>query len=208
MLGLSLTQVLHDLGYVGLWLLMIAETVFPPIPSEAVLPLAGYLAERGQFNLAAVLAASTAGSVMGAAALYEAARIGGRPFAMRFLRFARLEEAQLDRAEVWFSRRGPLLVLVGRCIPGIRSLISLPAGLLRMPRWEYLLFTLLGSALWNALLIGAGYALGSQWQSVSDLIAPVGKPVVAVAVVAAGAFLWRRARRRHRQQQPPGRVRG
>ena len=124
---------------------MLVETVFPPIPSEAVLPLAGYLVERGEFAFVAVLLASTAGSVLGAVLLYEAARRGGRPFALRFLRFARLEESRLEEAERWFARRGALIVLLGRCVPGMRSLVSLPAGLLRMPRWEYLLFTLLGS---------------------------------------------------------------
>jgi membrane protein DedA with SNARE-associated domain len=88
--GLSLSKVLRDLGYAGLALLMLAETVFPPIPSEAVLPLAGYLVERGEFSYVLVLLTSTAGSVLGAMVLYEAARHGGRPFAERFLRFAHL----------------------------------------------------------------------------------------------------------------------
>ena len=187
--GLSLSQVLRDLGYAGLALLMLAETVFPPIPSEAVLPLAGYLVERGEFAYVAVLLASTAGSVLGAMVLYEAARRGGRPFAERFLRFAQLERVKLEEAERWFARRGALIVLLGRCVPGMRSLVSLPAGLLRMPRWEYLLFTLLGSRVWNAVLVGAGYALGSQWERVADIIGPISKPLVAVAVLGAATLV-------------------
>jgi membrane protein DedA with SNARE-associated domain len=196
--GLSLSQVMRDLGYAGIALLMLAETVFPPIPSEAVLPLAGYLVERGEFAFVAVLIASTAGSVFGAVLLYEAARHGGRPFATRFMRFARIEEAKLQEAEEWFAKRGALIVLLGRCVPGMRSLVSLPAGILRMPRWEYLLFTLLGSAVWNTVLVGAGYALGSQWEQVSDVVGPLSKPLIAVVVLsAAGFLLWRglRARR-------------
>jgi membrane protein DedA with SNARE-associated domain len=196
--GLSLSQVMRDLGYAGLALLMLAETVFPPIPSEAVLPLAGYFVERGEFAFVAVLVTSTAGSVLGALLLYEAARHGGRPFANRFMGFARLDPAKLDEAERWFAKRGPLIVLLGRCVPGMRSLVSLPAGLLRMPRWEYLLFTLLGSAIWNTVLVGAGYLLGSQWERVSDVIGPLSKPLIAVLVLGGGAFLlWRglRARR-------------
>ena len=134
--GLSLSKVLRDLGYAGLALLMLAETVFPPIPSEAVLPLAGYLVERGEFYYVLVLLTSTAGSVLGAMVLYEAARRGGRPFAERFLRFAHLQPEKLDDAERWFARRGALIVLLGRCVPGMRSLVSLPAGLLRMPRLQ------------------------------------------------------------------------
>jgi membrane protein DedA with SNARE-associated domain len=195
--GLSLSQVLRDLGYAGLALLMVAETVFPPIPSEAVLPLAGYFVERGEFSFLAVIATSTAGSVLGAVLLYEAARRGGRPFADRFLRIARLDPAKLDEAERWFARRGPLIVLLGRCVPGMRSLVSLPAGLLRMPRWEYLLFTVLGSAVWNTVLVGAGYALGSQWEQVAGVVGPISKPLLAAGVLAgAGVLLWRGVRSR------------
>jgi membrane protein DedA with SNARE-associated domain len=198
LLGLSLSQVMRDLGYAGLALLMLAETVFPPIPSEAVLPLAGYLVERGEFAFLAVIVTSTAGSVLGAVLLYEAARHGGRPFAHRFMRFARLDPEKLEEAEAWFAKRGALIVLLGRCVPGMRSLVSLPAGILRMPRWEYLLFTLLGSAVWNTVLVGAGYLLGSQWEQVSDVIGPLSKPLIALVVLGAGGFLlWRglRARR-------------
>ena len=195
--GLSISQILRDAGYAGLALLMLAETVFPPIPSEAVLPFAGYLVEQGELNFALVLVTSTAGSVFGAVVLYEAARQGGRPFAERFLRFGRVDPARLVQAEVWFARRGPLVVLFGRCVPGVRSLVSLPAGVLHMPRWEYLLFTLIGSAVWNTVLIGAGYALGSQWGRVADVIGPLSKPLLVAVVVGAGAFLlWRGLRRR------------
>jgi membrane protein DedA with SNARE-associated domain len=187
--GLSLSKVLRDLGYAGLALLMLAETVFPPIPSEAVLPLAGYLVERGEFSYVLVLLTSTAGSVLGAMVLYEAARHGGRPFAERFLRFAHLQPEKLDDAERWFARRGALIVLLGRCVPGMRSLVSLPAGLLRMPRLQYLGLTLLGSAIWNAVLVTIGYLLGSQWERVADVIGPFSKPLVAIAVVGVGGWL-------------------
>jgi len=196
--GLSLSQVMRDLGYAGLALLMLGETVFPPIPSEAVLPLAGYLVEQGDFSYALVLLTSTAGSVLGAWVLYEAARRGGRPFATRFLRFARLKPEKLDDAESWFARRGPLIVLFGRCVPGMRSLVSLPAGLLRMPRAQYLALTLVGSAVWNTVLVTVGYLLGSQWERVGDVVGPVSKPLVAIAVLGVGGWLvWHglRARR-------------
>jgi len=190
-LGLSLSGVLRDLGYVGLALLMFAETVFPPIPSEAVLPLAGYLVQRGEFAFLAVLTTSTAGSVVGAVLLYEAARHGGRPFAHRFLRTARIGAEKLEEAERWFARRGALVVLLGRFVPGVRSVVSLPAGLLRMPRATFLALTLLGSAIWNCLLVGAGYALGSQWERVSEVIGPLSTPLlVAVVGGAAGVLLW------------------
>jgi membrane protein DedA with SNARE-associated domain len=204
-LAASFSEILDDLGYAGLLALMLIETIFPPIPSEAVLPLAGYLAERGDFNIVLVLLTATAGSVLGAVALYEAARRGGRPFALRFMKFARIEEHKLAEAEAWFAKRGAIVVLVGRCIPGVRSLVSLPAGLLRMPRWEYVLYTLIGSTIWNCALVGAGYALGSRWEEVEDVIGPLSRPLLAVAVVAVGAFLlWRglRARRERTAARP------
>lgn len=202
-LGFSLTEVLRDLGYAGLVLLMVAETVFPPIPSEVVLPLAGYFVEQGAFGAAAVLAASTAGSVFGALLLYEASRLGGRPFADRFVRFARLDAAKLDEAERWFARRGPLVVLCGRCLPGVRSLVSLPAGLLRMPRPTYLALTLAGSLVWNAVLVGAGYALGTQWERVGEVVGPVAKPLLLTVVLLAAAVLaWRGLAARRPARQP------
>lgn len=183
----SISDVLHDLGYAGLLLLMLGETVFPPIPSEAVLPLGGYLVGQQELAFLGVLAASTAGSVAGAMVLFEMARRGGRPFAERFLRFGRLTPENLDRAERWFARYGVFVVLFGRCVPGVRSLVSLPAGFLRMPRWEYLLFTAIGSAAWNALLIGTGWLLGSRWEEVSAVVGSLSMPLLlgTAALVAA-----------------------
>ena len=189
---------LSDLGYAGLALLMVAETVFPTIPSEVVLPLAGYLVEQGDLTFAGALIATTVGSLVGAVALEEAARHGGRPFAERFVRFAHQDPAKLEDAERWFRRRGWLMVLAGRCVPGVRSLVALPAGVLRMPRGQYVVLTLIGSTVWNTLLISAGYVLGSQWERVSDAIGRLSTPLVIVAGLATVALVvWRivRARR-------------
>lgn len=200
--AISFREVLNDLGYAGLTLLLLAETVFPPIPSEAILPLAGYLVGVGDFNFVAALTSATAGSVVGAMLLYEAARFGGRPFALRFLKFARQDPDRLGDAERWFDRRGAVMVLVGRCIPGARSIVSLPAGLLRMGRVKYFLLTLLGSVVWNSVLIGAGWALGSRWEEVSDLIGPLSKPLLAATVIIAAAALWWYGLRRKNVEEP------
>ena len=188
--------VLLDLGYAGLALLMVAETIFPPIPSEVVLPLAGYLVEQGEFTFVGALVASTAGSLVGAVALEEAARHGGRPFAERFVRFARQDPAKLEVAERWFRRHGWMMVLFGRCVPGVRSLVALPAGVLRMPRGEYIVLTLIGSTVWNTLLIGAGYLLGAQWERVSDAIGRLSTPLLIIAGLAVAALVLRHYRRR------------
>jgi membrane protein DedA with SNARE-associated domain len=204
-LAVSVSEILVDLGYAGLLLLMVAETVFPPIPSEVVLPLAGYLVETGELEFIPALVVSTLGPLIGAVVLEEAARHGGRPFAERFVRFARQDPAKLERAERWFQRRGWLMVLGGRCVPGVRSLVALPAGVLRMPRAEYVVLTLIGSAAWNALLIGAGYLLGAQWERVADAVGAVSTPLlILLAAGLAGALTWRALRRRRARRSAAG----
>lgn len=196
--GLSITDILRDLGYVGLSLLMLAETVFPPIPSEAVLPLAGYLVAIDEFGVVPVLLASTLGSVVGAMLLYEAAARGGRPFAEKFLKVARQDLSRLEAAEDWFERRGAWVIVFGRCVPGVRSLVSLPAGVLRMGRAKYIVLTTIGSLVWNSILVGLGMALGSRWEEVGDVIGPLSKPLLALAVLGTATFLLVRGLRARR----------
>ena len=180
---------------------MFAENVFPPIPSEAVLPLAGYLVAQGDLNAPGVLAAATLGSVAGSVFLYELARHGGRPFILRYGRLLRVGPDELDRAEAWFTRRGPLVVLVGRCIPGVRSLVSLPAGLLRMSRPLYIGLTFAGTLVWNGVLIGAGWLLGENWTRAGEVVGPLSAPLLLAVLLAlaAGAAIWWR-----RREQPAG----
>jgi membrane protein DedA with SNARE-associated domain len=197
--ALSAKDVLRDLGIAGLVALMVVESVFPPIPSEVVLPLAGYFVATGEFSFVVVLAAATFGSVVGAQVLYELARHGGRPFVRRWGLRVHVGPEELARAEEWFQRRGPIIVLAGRCIPGARSLVSLPAGVLKMPRPLYLTLTVVGSLAWNALLIGSGWLLGEEWEQVSELVGAVSTPLLgallaAMAVIAV--ITWRRLRDR------------
>ena len=192
----TVSQVIRDLGLLGLVALMFVENVFPPIPSEVVLPLAGFFVGRGELSFVGVLLAATLGSVLGSVFLYEMARYGGRPFVLRYGSILRVEPADLDRADAWFERRGPVIVLVGRCIPGVRSLVSLPAGTLKMSRFKYVVLTTIGSLAWNAALIGAGWVLGEEWDRVADVIGPIGKPLLVVLLVLLGAlsvaWWWRR----------------
>lgn len=185
------------LGPWGVGLLTLLETVFPPIPSEVVLPLSGFLAQQGRMGLAAVLAAATAGSVLGALLLYAAgARLGAERSARLLGRLPLVEESDVQRAEDWFDRHGRSAVFVGRLVPGVRSLISLPAGASRMPLPTFLLLTTAGSALWNALLVGAGAALGTQWQRVERYAGVVDKLLVAALVVVVAVAVVRRLRQR------------
>jgi membrane protein DedA with SNARE-associated domain len=195
--AISISDVLLEFGYAGLAVLMVVENIFPPIPSEAVLPLAGYFVGRGELSFPLVLATATAGSVGGSVILYELARAGGRPFARRFLNFARQDPDRLEQAEEWFDRRGAAAVLLGRCVPGVRSAISLPAGVLRMKRIKYILLTTLGTAVWNTALVGAGWLLGREWNRVSDVLGGLATPLLIVAAAAAaGLLMWWLLRRR------------
>lgn len=184
-------------GYPGLAALMALETFFPPIPSEVVLPLAGFQVDRGHLLFAGALLAATLGAVVGSLGLYFIARIGGRPLVLRLGRVVRVTAADLDRGDRWFDQHGAKLVLFGRLLPGARSLVSLPAGLARMPVGRFCLLTAIGSGLWNAALLALGMALGSNWSRVGNVIGPASSVVVAllVAAAAAGATIaWRRRR--------------
>jgi membrane protein DedA with SNARE-associated domain len=189
-------DLLQELGYAGLVVLMAVEHIFPPIPSELVLPLAGFEAGRGNLSLVGALVASTAGSLIGASFLYLLARKGGRPLVLKLRRVLRVSEADLDRAEQRFRRHSAWMVVLGRMVPGLRSLVSLPPGLLRMPFWRYLALTFAGSLVWNTALIVAGQQLGSRWGEVGGVVGPVAQWVVVAIIPLTLAALVVRSRRR------------
>lgn len=190
------TDVIDALGYLGVALLVALENLFPPIPSEIVLPFAGFVARDGRANLAGMVLAATAGSMVGAWVLYYvAAKIGPMRlhlFLVKYGAWFRLTPADIDRAERWFDRRSVVAVLVGRCVPLIRSLVSIPAGFRRMSLGRFSLYTLIGSLAWNIALIGAGYGLRSRWDQVESVISWFQYVVIAVIVGAIGWYAWRR----------------
>ena len=191
-------SVVDRLGEVGVGALTLLETAFPPIPSEVVLPLAGYLANRGRLDLLGILVAGTAGALLGALLLYAlGARLGADRATALLSRLPLLDREDVERAAGWFDRHGGTAVFTGRLVPGVRSLISLPAGASRMPLLRFSVLTLLGSSLWNALLIGGGYALGTQY-AVIERYSSVLDYVVVAAVVLSIALLARRRLRKHR----------
>jgi membrane protein DedA with SNARE-associated domain len=182
-------------GALGVALLMALENLFPPIPSELILPFAGFLVGRGELGFLPALVASTAGSLSGAVILYGLGRWGGRNLILRYGRYLRVKEADLDRAEGWFDKYDEWVVLFGRMVPGVRSVVSIPAGMLRTPFLQFVLLTTAGSAAWNALLLGAGWYLGENWQQIAGVVGSVSNFVLvffAVALVAAAIWWWRR----------------
>ena len=193
----TVLDVMEALGGVGVGLAVLAETVVPPIPSEVVLPIGGYLAQTGRMSLFAVLLAATAGSVLGAALLYQLGAWLGPERSRRWLaRLPLVDTDDVDRTFAWFERHGRVAVLLGRLVPVVRSFVSVPAGVVRMPWPQFLACTLVGSALWNGALIGAGAALGTQRELVERYVGVLDHVLVAAVVLVVGWGLVRRIRRR------------
>ena len=190
-----IADLIEAFGALGVAFLMALENLFPPIPSELILPFAGFLVGRGEIGFLPALVASTAGSLSGALILYALGRWGGRNLILRYGRYLRVKEADLDRAEGWFDKYDEWVVLFGRMVPGVRSVVSIPAGMLRTPFLRFVLLTTAGSAAWNTLLLGAGWYLGENWQQIEGFVGSLSNFVlvlVAVALVAAAIWWWRR----------------
>ncbi len=190
------TDVVYSFGYVGVAFLIALQNVFPPIPSALILPLAGFLVGQGRFSFLPVLLAATAGSVVSALILYALGRRLGeervRRLVGRFGRFAFVDEADLDRVNGWFDRRGGAAVLFGRLVPGVGTFVSLPAGFAGMPVPRFMVYTALGTGIWNGTFIGLGWALGARWRLVQQYSPVLQYAALAAAIVAIIWFLWRR----------------
>ena len=183
-----ITKFLESSGYLGVFALMALENVFPPIPSELIMPFAGFVAARGDLHVAGVLIAGTAGSIAGALPWYYAARIYGKErlenFADKHARWMTVTHGEIDHALEAFERHGRKVVLFGRLLPAIRTLISVPAGLACMPLGQFLLFSTIGSLIWTGILTGAGFLLESQYERVAEYVDPVSKAILV------GLVLW------------------
>lgn len=193
------TRVIDAIGYLGVAFLVALENVFPPIPSEVVLPAAGFWAKEngGIGPLILMIVAATVGSVVGAWILYGVARVIGRDrlkaLIAKYGRWLGIKVKDVDKAETWFDKREYLAVLVCRCVPLVRSLVSIPAGFSEMPIGRFTLYTAIGSAIWNTALILVGYAAHSYQDEVESVIGYVQYVVLLAIVVAVGWFLWKRA---------------
>jgi membrane protein DedA with SNARE-associated domain len=189
-------RVIQRLGEWGLGALTFLETVVPPIPSEVVLPLAGFIARQGGLELTLLLVTSTLGSYLGALTLYlMAARLGQERAIGVMARLPLVDRDDFEGATVWFSDHGRRSVFVGRLVPGVRSLVSLPAGAIRMPLPRFTVFTVAGSALWNGLLIGLGWVLGSRYELVDQYSSVLDWVVRGAVVALVGWLVVRRIRR-------------
>jgi membrane protein DedA with SNARE-associated domain len=209
-------DVINQFGYLGVALLVVIENVFPPIPSEIVLPFAGFVAQQGasavnatadaaqsDTTVVGMMIAATVGSVVGALILYfVSAAIGPerlRGFVERFGKWFGVKSLDLVRAEEWFDRRSSAAVLVGRCVPLIRSIVSIPAGFRRMKLTSFVVLTAIGSAVWNIALIGAGAVLGDQWERVGEYVGVFQWLVIAAVLLLLVRFVVSRLKNRRQQ---------
>ncbi len=190
------TSVVQTGGYLGVGLLTLLENLFPPIPSELILPAAGYLVSQGTLNFGGVVAASTLGSLAGALIFYWLGYSLGEDRLRRFVRsygrWLAMDEADVDQARDWFDRHGGKAVLIGRLVPAVRSVISIPAGVSRMLLGTFVVYTTLGSGVWNALLVGVGWLVGDQWERVEPLFNVLEWATLFVLVVMVARFVLRR----------------
>ncbi len=195
-------DLMDTMGAVGAGLAIGAENLFPPLPSEVILPLAGFTASRGDMNLAAAIVWTTIGSVVGALIWYTVGAAVGRDRTRSILAALPLVKmSDVDKAEGWFARHGVKTIFFGRMIPIFRSFISIPAGVERMSLPVFLLFTALGSLIWNTVFILLGYQLGQNWDAVEGYISILQYAVIAAVVIAVAAFVVLRVRSNRRDRE-------
>ena len=186
------TRLIEQSGYLGVAFLMFLETIFPPIPSEVIMPVAGVAAAQGKLGFIPVVASGTAGAMLGNTVWYLAARALGverlKPVIRDYGRWLTISWPEVQRAQRWFALHGMAFVLLGRLVPTIRSLVSVPAGLLKLRFRTFFIASLVGTAVWTAVLAGAGYKLQENVSEVGRMIGPVSN---AILIVLAAGYAWR-----------------
>lgn len=192
----AITNILVQFGYVGIFLCMFIETIFPPIPSEVVLPFAGYAVYQGKLNMVGVIASGTLGSLAGAGVFYYLGRVLKearlRQLIAKYGKWVGFKERDVEKSQAWFEKHGLTAVFFARLLPGMRSIISIPAGLHKMKPLPFFLLSLLGSLAWTLILVFGGYLLGEEYSRIATQIKPLSYIVLAVLILAVGYFIWKR----------------
>ncbi|EIE4345182.1 DedA family protein [Listeria monocytogenes] len=193
-----ITSIMADFGYIGIFVLIMVENLFPPIPSEIILTFGGFMTTVTSLNVVMVIIIATLGSVVGAILLYKVASYFGKErltkIVLKYGRILRLKESDIERAESFFLKYGSWAVFLCRMIPLIRSLISIPAGMTKMKMSRFLILTTAGSLLWNTVLIGLGAVLGESWNEIvvfMDSFSTIIYSVIAILVVVGLGFFFR-----------------
>ncbi|MEB3337107.1 MAG: DedA family protein [Leptolyngbyaceae bacterium] len=189
-----------SLGYIGIGLLMFLENLFPPIPSELIMPLAGFTVGRGEMAFFPAVLAGVLGTVLGALPWYYAGKFLGeerlKRLADRYGKWLAISGKDITKSRAWFNRHGNKAVFLGRLVPGVRTLISIPAGITNLPLLPFLIYSTLGTTLWVGFLTYAGYVLGNNYEQVDEYIGPLAKIVLGALLIGLVAFVvWRKRSR-------------
>lgn len=196
-----------DLGYPGLFILIVLESTMVPIPSLLVMPFAGYLASQGHFSLPVILVINSVGALLGSALSYWLGAAGGKPLLLKYGKYVFVRPKDIEKTEEFFAKHGKWTVLIGRFLPVVRHIISIPAGVARMPLIPFFTQTFIGSTLWGGGLMLMGYVLGARWEAIAaqakkvDLLIAVG--IVLVLVAVAVRFVMKRRRERLNNTNSP-----
>jgi len=187
-----ITNTVNALDYVGIALLMLLENIFPPIPSELIMPLAGFFVTRGELRFTYVVIAGVIGSILGALPWYYLGRAWGlkriEKLADRYGKWLTLSSQEIRRSKQWFDRRGKEAACLSRLVPGVRTYISVPAGISKMPLFVFLLYSTIGTTIWVGLLTYAGYLLGANYDQIKQFLSPLS--LVVIILLIAAFMIW------------------
>ncbi|MFA6064714.1 MAG: DedA family protein [archaeon] len=186
----TLTQIISTLGYAGIFVLMAAESTFLPVPSEGVLPFAGYLIAQGQLNLYLVILIATLGTILGSLISYYIGKYFGKKIVLRYGKYFLVNKKEVELAEKWFEKYGTKTIFVCRFIPVIRHVISIPAGTAQMKRRKFITYTALGGLIWNSILVFAGITLEKNWELLLNYTSIL-DPIIIVLIILGIVWFWR-----------------
>lgn len=189
-----ITEVMNSWGYIGIFLLILVENIFPPIPSEIILSLGGFMTTQSDMTVPLVILFATLGAVIGAFILYGIGRIVNKDVIASWLdgkvgKLLGFKPQDVEKANSWFEKKGNITVLFCRCIPIVRSLISIPAGMSKMKMLPFVIYTIVGTTVWNTILVVAGHFLGASWEKVAHIVDKFGNVVLVILVASVIGFL-------------------
>lgn len=199
-IALFCISIISSLGYFGVFFLMCLESMIFPIPSELVMPFAGFLIATGEMKLIWVVIFATLGSTVGSLLSYYIGRYGGNKFVYKYGKYFLLNEEHLKNTERWFSKKGELTIFIGRFIPVVRHFISIPAGIGKMDIRKFSLYTILGAGIWNSFLAYVGLVLGNNWEVIKQYSDYISWTLLGIIILVGVYFLWREIRKRKRMK--------
>lgn len=200
-IGTFCISIISSIGYLGVFLLMVMESMILPTPSELVMPFAGFLISSGEMKFSLVIIFSTLGSLVGSLLSYYLGRYGGNRFVLRYGKYFLLNEEHLIKTERWFSKKGDLTIFIGRFIPVVRHVISIPAGIGKMNIKKFMIYTILGAGIWNSFLTYIGFVLGKNWKTIKQYSDYISWGILFIILIIGAYFLWKEIKKRRKKSK-------